>query len=66
MSLPIKTYVNKLRTQQIDIYADHKNRFGFFEKDEWPTLQRATVPHLTDAEWYSAPISDEGWEEAFA
>ena len=58
MNYPI-VYTNG--EKRIEIYADRKIRFGYFEKDYWQQLFRNTVPNLTDAEWYAAPGPE--WKE---
>ncbi len=60
METPIKIYSDG--SQRVLIFADRKERFGYFERDQWPTLHRATVPTLTDEQWYAAPIGEQ-WRE---
>ena len=49
---------------QIVITPTAKHRmFADRRGDEWAVLHRASVPNLTDSEWYAAPHGD-GWRLA--
>lgn len=49
------------KTTTVSIWPDRKVRTGYFAKDMWDTLHRATVPNLTDEEWTASPGPD--WKE---
>lgn len=45
--------------REILVYSDHKVRYIPGRSDDaWRTLQRATVPNLTDEQWIAAPSSE--------
>jgi hypothetical protein len=63
MKKPIKIWqrTDDGKTTTVSVWDDKKVRTGYYEPDFWSTLNRSTVPNLTDEEWAAAPGPD--WKE---